>query len=200
MAFCAKSLKSKRLWCKKTPCAVDNNEKDCVFKSETNRCRRKVDAPSTKKAKKLAPPAPKSATPSKAAKAPSPMLTRRAAKLAESKKVPPVRRSSRIAVNAVAEKKVIGTRARVLHGTADKTVGGLTKKDLVLTPGGIRSRKKHKTAKKNSWITAVSKARKELKVTGFVKVQKPAAGKPDESKSTGEKVYELAKKIHEQSK
>ena len=44
---------------------------------------------------------------------------------------------------------LIGTRAQVWHGTAYKTSGGLTKKDLVYTKRGRWvSRKKHLSAKK----------------------------------------------------
>jgi len=43
----------------------------------------------------------------------------------------------------------IGSRAQVWHGTAKKTSGGLTKKDLVMNKRGrIVSKRKAKTAKK----------------------------------------------------
>jgi hypothetical protein len=43
----------------------------------------------------------------------------------------------------------IGSRAQVMHGTAIKTAGGLTKKDLVYNKGGrIVSRKRSMRAKK----------------------------------------------------
>ena len=43
----------------------------------------------------------------------------------------------------------IGSRAQVWHGTAKKTSGGLTKKDLMMNKRGrIVSRRKAKTAKK----------------------------------------------------
>jgi hypothetical protein len=35
---------------------------------------------------------------------------------------------------------IVGTRAQVLHGTADKTAGDLTKKDLMLKDGRIVSK------------------------------------------------------------
>ena len=35
---------------------------------------------------------------------------------------------------------IVGTRAQVLHGTADKTAGGLTNKDLTLKDGRIVSK------------------------------------------------------------
>ena len=45
--------------------------------------------------------------------------------------------------------KTFGSRAEVFHGNANKTTGGLTKKDLLKNKNGqIVSRKKHLTAKK----------------------------------------------------
>ena len=45
--------------------------------------------------------------------------------------------------------RLMGSRAEVWHGTAYKTSGGLTKKDLMYTKRGRWvSRKKHMTAKK----------------------------------------------------
>jgi len=46
-------------------------------------------------------------------------------------------------------KELFGSRAQVHNGTAYKTTGGLTKKDLVMNKWGrIVSEKKHKTAKR----------------------------------------------------
>jgi len=57
-----------------------------------------------------------------------------------------------------------GTRQRVAHGTAYKTSGGLTKKDLLFSKRGRWvSKKKHKTAKKD----------KRLEKAGY----KPTKGK-----------------------
>jgi hypothetical protein len=44
--------------------------------------------------------------------------------------------------------QLIGSRAQVWHGTAYKTTGGLTKRDLMMSHGRVVSRKKHFTAKK----------------------------------------------------
>ena len=45
---------------------------------------------------------------------------------------------------------VVGTRAQVWHGTADRTSGGLRKKDLFKSDGGTRrSKKASRSAKKN---------------------------------------------------
>jgi hypothetical protein len=41
---------------------------------------------------------------------------------------------------------VVGTRAQVFHGTADKTTGGLEKKNLMLKDGRIVSRAASKAA------------------------------------------------------
>ena len=57
-----------------------------------------------------------------------------------------------------------GTKAQVFHGTARRTPGGLTKKDLMKHHGRIISRKKHAAGKK---------AIKHLFALGF----KPKKGK-----------------------
>jgi len=44
---------------------------------------------------------------------------------------------------------MIGSRAEVFHGTADKTSGGLEKKDLVMKDGRIVSKAASKAAKKS---------------------------------------------------
>ncbi len=62
--------------------------------------------------------------------------------------------------------QAIGSRAQVFNGTAHHTSGGLTKKDLKKNPktGEIVSKAKSSAEKKNPWIQAVSKAKKELKI------------------------------------
>lgn len=48
-------------------------------------------------------------------------------------------------------KKIIGSRAQVMHGNADKTSGGLTKKDLKYNKyGKIISKKASAAAKKSN--------------------------------------------------
>jgi hypothetical protein len=42
-----------------------------------------------------------------------------------------------------------GTRAQVWHGTAERTSGGLTKKDLMMKKGRIRSRRAVRSAKRS---------------------------------------------------
>merc|ERR1719388_39054 len=69
----------------------------------------------------------------------------------------------------------------VFRGTKAKTVGGLTKNDLVLNKRGkIVSKKTSAHGKKayahiKGWTVAVQKARKALKVKGFVAVKKGTA-------------------------
>ncbi len=65
----------------------------------------------------------------------------------------------------------VGTRAQVYHGNADRTAGGLTKKDLKMVKGEIVSKAKSKDEKTNPWIKAVAKAKKELGIKGFALVQ-----------------------------
>jgi co-chaperonin GroES (HSP10) len=73
----------------------------------------------------------------------------------------------------------IGSRAQVFNGTADQTSGGLTKKDLKKNPktGEIVSKAKSAGEKKNPWIQAVAKAKKELKMKkgDFVLLEKGSA-------------------------
>lgn len=44
---------------------------------------------------------------------------------------------------------VVGTRAQVWHGTADRTSGGLKKSDLIMKNGRIKSKKASRSAKSN---------------------------------------------------
>jgi len=64
---------------------------------------------------------------------------------------------------------VVGSKAQVYHGTAHKTSGGLTKKDLMKNKHGeIVSRKKHMTAKKEKRLEKFGYFAKKGKF-GFVK-------------------------------
>jgi phage terminase small subunit len=74
----------------------------------------------------------------------------------------------------------IGSRAQVYHGNATETAGGLKKKDLKMVKGEIVSKSKSKDEKKNPWIKAVAKAKKELGVKGFALVQGPLLAKARE--------------------
>ena len=82
-----------------------------------------------------------------------------------------------------------GTRAQVYHGTADRTAGGLTKKDLVMKDGEIRSKAKSKGEKSNPWIKAVAKARKELGI-------KKGGSFEDYIPKKGSELYKTAKQIY----
>merc|ERR1712139_572182 len=64
-------------------------------------------------------------------------------------------------------------KAMVLRGSKEKTVGGLSAKDLVRNKHGrIVSKKQSARMKKSPWIVAVAQARKALKITGFAAVKK----------------------------
>jgi len=65
----------------------------------------------------------------------------------------------------------VGSRAEVYHGNATRTAGGLTKKDLKMKDGELVSKRKSKGEKKNPWIQAVAKAKKELGIKGFALVE-----------------------------
>jgi len=43
-----------------------------------------------------------------------------------------------------------GSRRQVWNGTVDKTTGGLTKKDLIMVNGRLRSKKARRSAKKSN--------------------------------------------------
>lgn len=65
--------------------------------------------------------------------------------------------------------RLIGTRAQVMHGTAYKTSGGLTKKDLIMNKHGrIVSKTKHNTAKRENRLVKAGYTTKKGHF-GFVK-------------------------------
>merc|ERR1711937_318737 len=65
------------------------------------------------------------------------------------------------------------SKAMVLRGSKEKTVGGLTAKDLIKNKyGKVVSKKSSARGKKSPWIQAVAKARKALKITGFAAIKK----------------------------
>merc|ERR1712216_747213 len=89
------------------------------------------------------------------------------------------------AMKAMKKKSV--SKAMVLRGSKEKTVGGLTAKDLTKNKyGKIVSKKSSARAKKSPWIQAVAKARKALKITGFAAVKK------------GTPLYAKAKELYNQ--
>merc|ERR1712025_340177 len=82
-------------------------------------------------------------------------------------------------------------RKRAFNGRLAKTATGLTKSDFVKNKAGkIVSRKASARAKKNfakgigKWTAAVTKARKELGLKGFVAIKKGSA------------LYKLAREIY----
>merc|ERR1719378_982279 len=82
------------------------------------------------------------------------------------------------AVSKIAKGKM--SKAVVFRGNKEKTVGGLTKSDLIKNKfGKIVSKKRSAFAKKNNfikgWTTAVQKARKALGLKGFVAIRKGSA-------------------------
>merc|ERR1712046_330382 len=61
----------------------------------------------------------------------------------------------------------------VLCGTKEKTVGGMTAKDLIKNKNGkVVSKKRSTFAKRNPWMMAVKKARSALKIKGFCALKK----------------------------
>merc|ERR1712188_121482 len=80
------------------------------------------------------------------------------------------------AVSKIAKGKM--ARSVVFRGTKEKTLGGLTKSDLVQNKRGKIVTKKQAAAGKKAyanikgWTAAVQKARKALNVKGFVAVKK----------------------------
>ena len=55
----------------------------------------------------------------------------------------------------------VGSRAEVFHGTADKTSGGLVKKDLMMKDGRIVSKAASKASKKPAAETQADRGRRE---------------------------------------
>merc|ERR1711920_192533 len=104
--------------------------------------------------------------------------------LRKSKRAP--RKSKR-----VTKKSQTGTLRRVWSGTAKYTKGGLTKKDLCVNKRGkVLSKRKLASSKKSfqnikPWLIAVNRARKELKLQGFIPCKR------------GTEYYNLAKKYYD---
>ena len=81
----------------------------------------------------------------------------------------------------------------VARGKLMKTGSGLTRSDVAIVPtrgGGNKfvSAKRRARSQKHPWILAVTAARKQLGVTGFVPVKK------------GTELYSVARSLYEQSK
>merc|ERR1719240_797552 len=77
--------------------------------------------------------------------------------------------------------KKVGKKFSVFTGNRQKTAGGLKKSDLVRSKTGkVVSRKSSAAGKKaykyiKGWHAACQKARKELKIKGFVAIKKGSA-------------------------
>merc|ERR1739848_619076 len=116
--------------------------------------------------------------------------TRKAAKKASKPKAPKAAKATKPrapkskakAVRArkpkrVTKKSQTGSKLRVWNGTRMFTKGGLTKKDLIKNSRGkIVSKKASKAKGANGWMKAVTKARKELGITGFCLMNRGAQG------------------------
>merc|ERR1719352_1587121 len=80
------------------------------------------------------------------------------------------------AIKAMKAMKKISARLAKRHafaGKITKTVGGLSKSDLVKSKSGkIVSNKRSALAKKSPWIAAVAAARKALGIKGFCAIKK----------------------------
>ena len=169
--------------------------KMAVKRRSTKRVTRRKAAKVPRAAKRVAKRATRKAA-RKAAKVPkAPKRTARRRTARKAAKVPraakrskKVRRSSkkakRVSRKSVRKPKIkYGSMRRVWSGTADRTKGGLTKKDLAQNKNGrVVSKKKLATSKKafknsalSRWCAAVQKARKELGLTGFVACKKGTA-------------------------
>ena len=80
-------------------------------------------------------------------------------------------------------------RLGVFRGVLAKTSGGLKKDDIVRNKSGrYVGKRRAEISKKHPWIKAVLQARQELKLQGFVKLQK------------GTEYYKLARKIYDDMK
>merc|ERR1719231_2107305 len=78
-------------------------------------------------------------------------------------------------------------RRHLFAGKISKTASGMGKGDFVKNKSGkIVSKTRSALSKKNTWIAACQKARKELKVKGFAVIKK------------GTPLYKKAKELHAQ--
>merc|ERR1712053_16937 len=121
----------------------------------------------------------------------APKAARKASKPMKAKRV-----SKRKAVRKpkrVTKKMQTGSMRQVWNGSKTYTKGGLTKSNLMLNKRGkVVSKKTYAHGQKafagiKGWTVALAKARKELKITGFVKLNRGEQGVA---------LYNLAKKYH----
>ena len=91
--------------------------------------------------------------------------------------------------------KSVGTKLEVWKGHAEKTTGGLTKADLKQgKDGSVVSRDKSRSEKKNPWIKATQKARKQLIDEGVIKKDEACLLNKG---SKGKEWYDRSKSIYE---
>ena len=82
----------------------------------------------------------------------------------------------------------VGSRAQVFHGNADKTSGGLEKKNLMKNKyGRIVSVRKHKTAKKTNRLKKAGYFTKKGVFGSFKKENKPKSRKNKTQKNKTQK-------------
>ena len=105
-----------------------------------------------------------------------------------------------------------GTKRQVYNGTARKTSGGMTKKDLMHVKRGTRvvvgkdgkkkkvpvyaivSKARHTLGKTNLWSLSIKKARKKLKITGFKAIKKTGTEEETQLYRTAKVIYAGMKK------
>merc|ERR1719510_496723 len=104
----------------------------------------------------------------------------RAARRASKPKAPKAVKRARKA-KRVTKKSQTGTKRMVWNGTKVYTTSGFTKKDLCLNKlGRVMTKKQFKNGQKlgkSKWNKALVKARKELGITGFVRLNRGIEGK-----------------------
>merc|ERR1719461_1596808 len=104
-----------------------------------------------------------------------------------------VRRTKPRKPKRVTRKMLTGSYRKVWNGTSKFTKGGLTKADLMLNARGkVVSKKQFQQGQRlmkhnGGWTAALMKARKELNITGFCKINRGAQGIA---------LYKRAKELH----
>lgn len=88
---------------------------------------------------------------------------------------------------------VVGTRAQVWHGTADRTSGGLRKSDLVMKNGRIKSKKASRSAKSNQNLKKAGWTFKKGEF-GAVRIEDKRIGSPKKKRSSKKKRRSKKKK------
>ena len=80
----------------------------------------------------------------------------------------------------------VGSRAQVWHGTVERTSGGLTKKDLMMKNGRIKSRRAVRSAKRSGNLRKAGWTFKKGEF-GAVRIGEEAKKRTDSKKRTGSK-------------